>query len=142
MKSTRGMRIPALHTPVLAFGLALLISAAPPSNAQDAATYPARSIRLIVPTAPGGTMDIVARTLAQVLAPAIGAQVFIETKPGGNNTIGASYVARATPDGYTLLVHSDSFTSNASVLKDPGYDALSRFEPITMLAKAPGALAV
>jgi tripartite-type tricarboxylate transporter receptor subunit TctC len=126
----------------LAFGLALLISAASPCYAQDAASYPTHPIRLIVPTAPGGTMDIVARTLAQVLAPAIGAQVFIENKPGGNNNIGASYVARATPDGYTLLVHSDSFTSNASVFKDPGYDALTSFEPITMLAKAPGALAV
>jgi tripartite-type tricarboxylate transporter receptor subunit TctC len=51
-------------------------------------------------------------------------------------------VARATPDGYTLLIHSDSFTSNASVFKDPGYDALTSFEPISMLAKAPGALAV
>jgi tripartite-type tricarboxylate transporter receptor subunit TctC len=126
----------------LALGLALLIAAAAPSRAQDAASYPTRPIRLIVPTAPGGTMDIVARTLAQVLAPALGAQVFIENKPGGNNNIGASYVARATPDGYTLLVHSDSFTSNASVFKDPGYDALTSFEPITMLAKAPGALAV
>jgi tripartite-type tricarboxylate transporter receptor subunit TctC len=126
----------------LAFVLALFIAAVPPSHAQDAASYPTRSVRLIVPTAPGGTMDIVARTLAQVLAPAIGAQVFIENKPGGNNNIVASYVARATPDGYTLLVHSDSFTSNASVFKDPGYDALTSFEPITMLAKAPGALAV
>jgi tripartite-type tricarboxylate transporter receptor subunit TctC len=115
---------------------------AAPIPAQDAANYPARSIRLIVPTAPGGTMDIVARTLAQALAPIIGAQVFIENKPGGNNNIGASYVARATPDGYTLLIHSDSFTSNASVFKDPGYDALTSFEPISMLAKAPGALAV
>jgi tripartite-type tricarboxylate transporter receptor subunit TctC len=141
MKSTRGMHRTGLHAP-LAFGLALLISAAAPCDAQDAASYPTRPIRLIVPTAPGGTMDIVARTLAQVLAPVIGAQVFIENKPGGNNNIGASYVARATPDGYTLLVHSDSFTSNASVFKDPGYDALTSFEPITMLAKAPGALAV
>jgi tripartite-type tricarboxylate transporter receptor subunit TctC len=126
-----------------AFGLALLLlSSALPSHAQDAATYPTRTIRLIVPTAPGGTMDIVARTLAQELGPAIGAQVFIENKPGGNNNIGASYVARATADGYTLLVHSDSFTSNASVFKDPGYDALASFEPISMLARAPGALAV
>ena len=126
----------------LAFGMGLVAASAPPSQAEDAASYPSRSIRLIVPTAPGGTMDIVARTLAQALGPLIGAQVFIENKPGGNNNIGASYVARATPDGYTLLVHSDSFTSNASVFKDPGYDALTSFEPISMLAKAPGALAV
>ena len=139
MKSTRGMRRHGL-----ALGAALLISAAlaPSLRAQDAVNYPVRSIRLIVPTAPGGTMDIVARTLANVLGPLIGAQVFIENKPGGNNNIGASYVARATPDGYTLLVHSDSFTSNASVFKDPGYDALTSFEPISMLATAPGALAV
>jgi tripartite-type tricarboxylate transporter receptor subunit TctC len=126
----------------LAFGMGLVAASAPPSQAEDAASYPSRSIRLIVPTAPGGTMDIVARTLAQALGPLIGAQVFIENKPGGNNNIGASYVARATPDGYTLLIHSDSFTSNASVFKDPGYDALTSFEPISMLAKAPGALAV
>jgi tripartite-type tricarboxylate transporter receptor subunit TctC len=126
----------------LAFGMGLVAASAPPSQAEDAASYPSRSIRLIVPTAPGGTMDIVARTLAQALGPLIGAQVFIENKPGGNNNIGASYVARATPDGYTLLIHSDSFTSNASVFKDPGYDALTSFEPVSMLAKAPGALAV
>jgi tripartite-type tricarboxylate transporter receptor subunit TctC len=136
MKTTRGM---GRHG--LALAAALMIAAAP-AGAQDAVNYPIRSIRLIVPTAPGGTMDIVARTLANVLGPLIGAQVFIENKPGGNNNIGASYVARATPDGYTLLVHSDSFTSNASVFKDPGYDALTSFEPISMLATAPGALAV
>jgi tripartite-type tricarboxylate transporter receptor subunit TctC len=136
MTSTRGYALG------LALGLGLLTAAAVPSRAQDAVNYPVRSIRLIVPTAPGGTMDIVARTLANVLGPLIGAQVFIENKPGGNNNIGASYVARATPDGYTLLIHSDSFTSNASVFKDPGYDALTSFEPISMLATAPGALAV
>jgi tripartite-type tricarboxylate transporter receptor subunit TctC len=135
MTSTRGYAL------ALAFGSALLISAAASSHAQDA-NYPTRSIRLIVPTAPGGTMDIVARTLAQVLGPMIGAQVFIENKPGGNNNSGSFFVARPTPDGYTLLVHSDSFTSNASVFKDPGYDALTSFEPISMLAKVPGALAV
>jgi tripartite-type tricarboxylate transporter receptor subunit TctC len=75
-----------------AFGLALLLSSAPPSHAQDAANYPTRTIRLIVPTAPGGTMDIVARTLAQEPGPAIGAQVFIENKPGGNNNIEATWL--------------------------------------------------
>ncbi len=143
MKTTRGM---GRHGLALAAALMIAAALAPvavaPSHAQDAVNYPVRSIRLIVPTAPGGTMDIVARTLANVLGPLIGAQVFIENKPGGNNNIGASYVARATPDGYTLLVHSDSFTSNASVFKDPGYDALTSFEPISMLATAPGALAV
>src|SRR5947209_13959080 len=138
MKATRGV---CRHD--LALGGALLTLAAVASaGAQETVNYPVRSIRLIVPTAPGGTMDIVARTLANVLGPMIGAQVFIENKPGGNNNIGASFVARATPDGYTLLVHSDSFTSNASVFKDPGYDALTSFEPISMLATAPGALAV
>jgi len=138
MKATRGV---CRHD--LALGAALLtLAAVAPAGAQETVNYPVRSIRLIVPTAPGGTMDIVARTLANVLGPMIGAQVFIENKPGGNNNIGASFVARATPDGYTLLVHSDSFTSNASVFKDPGYDALTSFEPISMLATAPGALAV
>jgi tripartite-type tricarboxylate transporter receptor subunit TctC len=137
MRSARGGKPSGFACLLVA--LSCLASAA---RAQDPASYPTRSIRLIVPTAPGGTMDIVARTLAQALAPIIGAQVFIENKPGGNNNIGASYVARATPDGYTLLVHSDSFTSNASVFRDPGYDALTSFAPISMLAKAPGALAV
>jgi len=140
MKTTRSVW---RHGPALALGAALLsLAAVAPAGAQETVNYPVRSIRLIVPTVPGGTMDIVARTLANVLGPMIGAQVFIENKPGGNNNIGASYVARATPDGYTLLVHSDSFTSNASVFKDPGYDALTSFEPISMLATAPGALAV
>ncbi len=138
MKSTPGRSV---NTTAIAAMLLVLGLGAVGADAQEA-NYPAHPIRLIVPTAPGGTMDIVARTLAQALAPIIGAQVFIENKPGGNNNIGASYVARANPDGYTLLVHSDSFTSNASVFKDPGYDALTSFEPISMLATAPGALAV
>lgn len=144
MKPTRGAPRGSLYGRLAAAAAligALAFGLAAPTLAQDA-NYPTRPIRLIVPTAPGGTMDIVARSLAQVLAPLIGAQVFIENKPGGNNNIGASYVARSAPDGYTLLIHSDSFTSNASVFKDPGYDALTSFEPISVLAKAPGALAV
>jgi tripartite-type tricarboxylate transporter receptor subunit TctC len=93
-----------------AFGLALLPSGALPSHAQDAANYPSRTIRLTVPTAPGGTMDIVARTLAQELEPAIG-RAGLHREQAGRQQQYRSHVARATPDGDTLLVHSDSFAA-------------------------------
>ena len=103
MTSTRGSAL------ALAFGAGLLVVGSAVSCARMPRTIPSRSIRLIVPTAPGGTMDIVARTLAQVLGPLIGAQVFIENKPGGNNNIGASYVAAPRPTATpcsSIRIHS------------------------------------
>ena len=116
--------------------------AAVPARADDADTYPARPVRVVVPSSAGGTTDVVARALAQALGQQMNASFVVEQKVGGSTNIGMNYVAKAAPDGYTLLVVTDTLTSNASTFRDPGYDPVTSFAPITMLAKAPGALAV
>ena len=127
---------------VLTVILALLVAGAACARAEDAATYPSKPVRLIVPSSAGGTTDVVARALAQALGQQMNASFVVEQKVGGSTNIGMNYVAKAAPDGYTLLVVTDTLTSNASTFRDPGYDPVTSFAPVTMLAKAPGALAV
>jgi len=111
-------------------------------RAEDAAAYPSRPIHLIIPSTAGGTTDIVGRALAQALSQQMGASFIVEQRVGGSTNIGMTYVAKATPDGYTLLVVTDTLTSNVSTFRDPGYDPVTSFAPIAILARAPGALAV
>lgn len=126
--------------------LALTVSAillfAEASQADETSNYPARPVRLIVPSGAGGTTDIVARIVAQALTQSMGATFIVEQKVGGNTNIGSAYVSNAPPDGYTLLVNTDTLTSNATMYKNPGYDVISGFAPVTMLTKAAGALVV
>ncbi|MEW6451645.1 MAG: tripartite tricarboxylate transporter substrate binding protein [Pseudomonadota bacterium] len=122
------------------FFAAMLLASAPHAWAQS--TYPNRTIHIVVPSAAGGTTDIVARAVAQVLTQPLGVSVIVEQRVGGNTNIGSASVARAAPDGYTLLVNTDTLTSNASVYRDAGYDPVTSFSPVTMLTRAPGALAV
>jgi tripartite-type tricarboxylate transporter receptor subunit TctC len=100
--------------------------------------YPARPIRIIVPFAPGGNVDITARLVAPGLTEALGQPVVVENKPGAGGTIGADQVAKSTPDGYTLLMGSNSTFSVAPSLypKNP-YDPLRDFAPVIMIASAP-----
>jgi tripartite-type tricarboxylate transporter receptor subunit TctC len=113
-----------------------------PAMAEDSDAYPSRPVHIIVPSSAGGTTDIVARALAQALGQQLNASFIVEQKVGGSTNIGMNYVAKSQPDGYTLLVVTDTLTSNASTFHDPGYDPVTSFEPVTVLAKAPGALAV
>ena len=109
-------------------------------RAEDA--YPSRPIHLIIPSTAGGTTDIVGRALGQALSQQMGASFIVEQRVGGSTNIGMTYVAKAAPDGYTLLVVTDTLTSNVSTFRDPGYDPVTSFAPISILARAPGALAV
>src|SRR5262245_14577478 len=95
---------------VLAAGLAVLL----PAHAGAQADWPSRPIRLIVPFAPGGSNDIIARVLAIKLADRLGQSVIVENKGGAGGTIGTDSVAKAPPDGYTLLFASTSITTNAA----------------------------
>jgi tripartite-type tricarboxylate transporter receptor subunit TctC len=127
----------------LAVGLAVVVLGnATRSQADEAENYPSRTVRIIVPSGAGGTTDIVARLIAQALNRSIGANFIVEQKVGGNTNIGSAFVSKAPPDGYTLLVNTDTLTSNASMYKNPGYDVITGFAPVTMLTKASGALAV
>ena len=106
-----------------------------------AQAYPTKPIRFIVALAPGGGVDTTARIVGQKLSDAWGQQVLIENRPGAGGTIAAEAVARAAPDGYTLLVTSSGHTSAASLYKLP-YDAIADFAAVTVIVVAPNVLVV
>ena len=113
------------------------------ASAQPAPAYPAKPIRLVVPFAPGGITDILARALGQRLAEAWGQQVVVENRPGANSQVGAEVVARAAPDGYTLMVSADTtFVMNPHLYGKVAYDALADFVPVSGLGISPQALVV
>ncbi len=102
--------------------------------AARAEDYPARLITIIVPSAPGGVTDILGRAVAQHLTKVWGQQVIAENKPGANNSIGAEYVAKSPPDGYTLFLSPEAtFVVNPAIYKKLPYDAERDFVPITGL---------
>ncbi len=104
-------------------------------------SYPARPIRLIVPLAAGGGVDTSARAIGQKLTEAWGQQVVIENRPGAGGTIATEMVARAAPDGYTLLMASSGHAITPSLYK-LSYDAIRDFAPITVVVLAPNVLVV
>src|SRR5690606_1449078 len=117
--------------PNLLAGLALLMAAA----SAAAAPYPERPITMVVPYAPGGPTDIVARAVGQELAAALGQPVLVDNRPGANESIAASLVAKARPDGYTVLFATDAALSlNASLYRQLPYDAQADFTPVTRVA--------
>ena len=104
----------------------------------SAQPYPAKSIRIIVPFAPGGNVDITARLVAPGLSEALGQTVIVENKPGAGGTIGADLVAKSPPDGYTLLMGSNStFSVAPSLYPNNPYNPLRDFTPVIMIASAP-----
>lgn len=112
------------------------------SGANAFAAYPERPIRIVVPVAPGGGNDIVARLLAQRLTAKWGQQVVVDNRPGASTAIGAEIVARANPDGYTLMFHSASFAINAAMQPKLAFDPIRDFTPISLIARVPQILVV
>jgi tripartite-type tricarboxylate transporter receptor subunit TctC len=124
-----------------AFVAALIALSVPPATAAD--KYPTRPIRLIIPFSPGGGTDVLARAMSDKLADAFGASVVIDTRPGAGGTLGSGLVAKADPDGYTLLMTSASHTFIPGIYgKELTYDGVKDFRPITMLASAPSLLVI
>ena len=117
--------------------MALLFAAA--AGAQD---YPARPIRVVVPFPPGGGTDLMARTVVQKLGESLGATVVVDNRGGAGGTIGTDLVAKAPPDGYTLVVVSGSHAINPSLYPKLPYDSVRDFAPVTMLTSGPGLLVV
>jgi tripartite-type tricarboxylate transporter receptor subunit TctC len=103
--------------------------------------YPAKSVRIIVPSAPGGGIDIIGRIAAQKLSEAWGQQVIVDNRPGASNTVGSGIAAKSPPDGYTLLAQSLSIAYAGELRKLP-YDASRDFHPIVLVATQPSLLAV
>ncbi len=128
-------RFPILWT--FAFAL-LTASAATPSRSQD---YPTRSVRIVVPAAPGGSFDALARILAQGLSERWPQRVIVDNRPGGGGNIGAGMVAKADPDGYTLLTWNDSLLINPWLFKEVPFSPKRDFVPISLSMYSPNVLA-
>jgi tripartite-type tricarboxylate transporter receptor subunit TctC len=104
--------------------------------------YPTRPIRLVVPQSAGGSTDLVARPLAQRVADALKTAVVVDNRPGAGSTIGTDIVAKAPPDGYTLLAVAASFTMSPSLYQKLPFDPVNDFAPISMLSSLPNILVV
>jgi tripartite-type tricarboxylate transporter receptor subunit TctC len=122
--------------------IASLLSWCVVSMAADTPRYPTHPIRLIVPFAPGGANDIVARLLAQKMTESVGQSVIVDNRGGAGGTIGTDMVAKSRPDGYTLLVASMGVAVNAVLYPKLPYDTLKDLAPITMLAEQPNIVVV
>ena len=123
-----------IHAVALAVALA--------SGSAMAQIWPSKPISLIVPFPAGGTTDVLARALADKLTQSLGQTVIVESKPGAGATLGADYVAKAKPDGYTLLVGAVHHTIASSVYKNLPYDFQKDLAPITTIALVPNVLVV
>jgi len=107
-----------------------------------AQTYPVRPVRMIVPFSPGGATDVPARILAQRLSEAFGHQIVIDNRPGAGGVLGADAVAKAPPDGYTLLLTATTHVISASLYKKLPYDAIRDFAPVMLIGSGPNVLTV
>ena len=115
--------------------LAAPVLAALPAQAQS---WPTRPIRFVVPFAAGaGILDIMARILAQHLTEALGQQVVVDNKPGAGGNVGAEIVAKAAPDGYTMLIANQAMLVSPFLFAQMGYDPLKDLQPVTMINSAP-----
>jgi tripartite-type tricarboxylate transporter receptor subunit TctC len=111
-----------------------LVAAAGAARAQS---WPDRPIRIVVPFGPGGPTDVMARVVANGLNAALGQAVVVENRAGGGGNVGVAHVARAAPDGTTLLATSTGFVVNPSLFRNAGYDPVRDFAPITELGASP-----
>jgi tripartite-type tricarboxylate transporter receptor subunit TctC len=118
---------------------ALCAGAFASTTAQAQAAYPNKPVKLVVPYAPGGPNDILARLLAEKLTQANGQTFLVENKPGGGSNIGAEAVAKAAPDGYTLLIAATSHSINMTLFPKESlkYDLLTDFAPVSLLMTGP-----
>ena len=114
-----------------------VIALASPTSAARAADYPERPVTIVVPYTPGGTVDLLARALGPKLTEIWNQQIVVDNRPGAGGSVGAELVAKAAPDGYTLLLSTNSpLTSNLAVYKSLAYDPLRDFAPVIVAAES------
>lgn len=124
-----------------ALGLACLHPGA--AHAQAAGqSYPVKPVRLVVPFAPGGPNDILARLIGQKITESWGQQVIVDNRPGGATVIGTEFAVKSPPDGYTLLIVSPTTATNPSLMRKLPYDTLRDLAPVILLATSPNVLVV
>jgi tripartite-type tricarboxylate transporter receptor subunit TctC len=132
----------------LLLALAAACACASPSTSSGQAStssgqaYPAKPVKIVVPNAPGGLSDTTARLLAPPLGERLGQPVIIENRPGAGGTIATSAVARAAPDGYTLIAVFDAHASNPHLFHNLDYDGIADFAPVSLLVRGPLVLVV
>lgn len=137
------MKYPARPLPLHASVLMVLpLLACATAQGADAVGYPARSVRLIVPSAPGGGTDVMARIVAPRLADAWGHQVVVENRPGAASIVGVEAAARAAPDGYTVVMVSSGFAINPSLARKLPYDTDRDFAAVMQVSSVPNVLVV
>ena len=129
-----------MHRKILAVAFCALALFLAPATAH--AVYPERPITLIVPFAPGGPTDIVARIISTAFQKSLGQSVVVENRGGAAGNIGMTLAARAAPDGYTLLLASTAIAVNPALFNNLGYDPFKDFTPISELVNAPNVLVV
>ena len=123
--------------------LALLACAAATPSVRAQAGWPSKTIRFVVPFAPGGTSEIVARSIAAELTRQLGQSVYVENKPGGAGVVAMSDVAKAAPDGHSLILgHVGTLAVNPYMLSHSPYDVNRDFVPVTLLAKVPNVFVI
>src|SRR5258706_15774345 len=121
--------------------LMLAIAAASPAAHAQTANWPDKAVRVVVPFAPGGSTDIIARVLTARLSQEFGQQFIVDNRAGAGGSIGTDIVVRANPDGYTVIIVATSYATNAALYK-LAYDPLKDIAPVGMLHKGPFVLAV
>lgn len=122
------------HVLIAAASFAISVA---PLAAQGQPAYPTKSIRFIVPVTTGGPSDLVARLLGEKLAASLGKPVIVDNRPGASNTVGAAMVAKAEPDGYTLLEAAANMATNAILLTDLPFDPIKDFAPVSLTHLTP-----
>ena len=130
MKTTK-LRAHKRHLVAFALSLACAMSA------RAEASYPNHPIRVIVPAAPGGLLDVTTRLVAQKMGEALGVSVIVENRAGGETLLGTQVVKNADPDGYTILAAANNMTARPAFYKDPGYDLMKDFAPVGPMIRAP-----
>ena len=130
-----GLAGTGLASAALAAGLLV----APAAQPED---YPLRPVRVIVPFSPGGAVDGPMRLLAEGLSKRLGQAVVVENRPGAGATIGSEFVAKSPPDGYTLLLASQTNAISATLYAHLSYDPVEDFEPISLIGREPGVIVV
>jgi tripartite-type tricarboxylate transporter receptor subunit TctC len=128
---------------LLAVSLAVLAAAiGGAANGQTAEGYPARPVKIVVPFPPGGAADIIARVVSQALTEQMGQSFIVENKAGANGNIAHEFVAKAAPDGYTILYNSSSIALSPALYKKLNYDVLTDFSPVILTSVVPLMLSV